>query len=596
MASLLLVFALLLTGCTGQPTNVSPDRSLDLKLPEAQHLAAELPLAWRQATAQLLNVSWVRGPDGAGYVEPPPMTTGEVTKQKLYTSAWTSALLHQAGLQPDPRQMAAMRGWLDNLVRSDFTFSDGYPPLHNLYLYSLLQTSLGQPLDRSASLRTLLKLRKPNGLYSWEENGKAELTATQIATELLVTLKAESEILAPTRKAILKLLSEGRWLEAEDPKEALLDVGGPLLLSAHNLGLPLDAQAKTFVDKWTRQLQTPTSTSPLMVEILLQLARLNQAIDQPFTLSSEYLEQLQSLRTAVGGFSPEPDLELEPQYTYKVQQLLQLAADIPPRPEAARHAAVRFWCDSWVAYMKTRPTAIDTYHGLMVARFLGEPVPDEAAVANFLANRLRAISATQPSTEELARAAQELSYVLRARELLTHPFPLPDGITTWVETALNQVISAGTATEISTLSFLTEAAAYLGIAVDRKEVEAALQKASYRKDKFLDVAVAITRAARSLGLPADTFRQHPAVQTVLSLTPISGGYRAATDAPVPDLFSTFKVVEVLQFFAPEQATTVLPAVRDFVRSLQAPVGGFRVLPGQSPMLRSTALGLLLLGM
>lgn len=593
--SLVLVVLLFMTGCANRTTDALKGRYPFMRMPDAKRLSSEMSVEWRQATAQLLMISWMDGPEGAGYVEVPVAVPGEPTSEKLYTSAWTAALLRQAGLEPSARTVAAMHDWLEKLVRANFTYDNGFPTLYNLYLYHLLQTSLGQPVDREASLRTLARLRRPDGLYAWERGGKTELPATQIATELLVALDVGPELLAPTREAVLKLLGDPQWQEIQDPKEAILEVGGPLLLSAHNLGLPLNARAREFVAEWNRRLQNATSTDPVMVEILLQLARLNQVIGQRLTLPSEYLGELQSLRTATGGFSLQPGLPLEPQYTYKVQQLLQMAANIPPRPEAARHADSRFWGDSWVPYRLTQPNVIDTYHGLVVARLLEEAVPDEAAVADFLSARLQAITASQPGDDEMARAAQELNYALRARELLSKPFPLPESVTSWVATSLNRSISAETV-DLSTLSFLVEAAAYLGVPVDRKSIEAAIQKALYSEDSVLDVATMLTRIARALDLPADTFRQHPAVKNALSLTPIGGGYKAFGGAPSPDLLSTFKAVEVLQFFAPDQAAAVLPAVRQFVRTLQNPNGGFQMAPDESPMLRSTAEGLLLLCM
>ncbi len=52
----------------------------------------------------------------------------------------------------------------------------------------------------------------------------------------------------------------------------------------------------------------------------------------------------------------------------------------------------------------------------------------------------------------------------------------------------------------------------------------------------------------------------------------------------------------MKFFAPKQTDAMLPAVRDFVYSLQDPDGGVRFIPGGATMLRSTAEGLLWLGM
>ena len=592
----LLLALVLLTGCTKKPGELSSGRPLISRRPSPQRVAAVTPAQWRQATIRLLSVSWVRGPEGAGYVELPPLPRGEVTKMKLYTSAWTAALLHQAGIKASAEQIQSMHGWVQKLVDSNFNHEHGFPTLHNVYLYHLLQTSLDQPVDRAACLRALVKLRHPNGLYGWEEGGEPELDATQVATELLVALDVNPEVVAPTRQAVLQLLRESHWQEETDAKVAILEVGGPLLLAAHYLGLPLGAEAKEFVDRWNEQLHNPPGTGPLMVEVLLQLARLNQVFDQPLSISSTYLDKLQSLRTTVGAFSIQPGLEMDPQYTYKIQQLLLLAANISPKPDAALHARGRFWGDSWMPYMQTQPNVVDTYHGLLVARLLGQPIPDEQAVAEFLLDRIRTITATQPAAEELPGASRELNYSLRARELLANPFPLPDELAKWVETALHQALVDSQVRDVRAIAFLTEVSSHLGVQMDPKAVVVALQNAPYEKADILDVAFMLSRVGRILDLPADAIRQHPAVQAVLDMNPSGGGYRAVENAPTPDVSSTYKAVEVLKFFAPKQADAMLPAVRDFVYSLQDPDGGVRFIPGGATMLRSTAEGLLLLGM
>lgn len=596
---LLLVFLSLLTGLTGcsrksADARLSPPPAVDL--PDTRRLAAEVSEDWRQSTAQFLRLASVQGLEAAGYMEPPSLFPGKATKLKLYTSAWTAALINQVGLQSDPEKTAAMRGWINELVQSDFTFDGGSLTLHNLYPYYLLQSSLGQPVDRAASLRALVKLRQPNGLYAWDERGKAELAATQIATELLAGLGVYQEIMAPTREALLELLADSSWQEATDAKEALTQTGGPLLLSAYHLGLPLDSRATEFVSQWNQQFQEPSNADLVTVEFLFQLVKLNHATGQTLTLSPEFQERLQSLRNASGGFSPNHELEFEPQLTYKVQEILRMTTDVHLLPEAAHHAADRFWGDSWVAHSLTQPKVIDTYNGLTVARILDQPVPDESAITAFLSARIETITANQPAVEQLAGAARELNYALQARELLTDPFELPDGTTEWVKTAADRVIIASTDAEVDTVSFLVEASARLGVALNPNAAIRALEGASYPEERFLEEAFLLTRAARALNVPPDVFRQHPAVEGVLSLTPTDGGYRVVADAPVPDLFSTYKVLEVLRFFAPDQAIEVLPAVRDFVRSLQDPTGGFQGMPGGSPMLRSTAEGLLLLGM
>ncbi|MEW6448765.1 MAG: hypothetical protein AB1426_11915 [Bacillota bacterium] len=156
----LLVLVVVLSGCM-----LWQAEKATVTGPLGKAIFADLPLAWHQATGRLVDSAWVCRSGKAGYAEPPDFPIGQVTKEKLYASAWTAALLRQVNETVSPNVLALLDPWLDQLAQQEFSFSDGFPKLHNLYLYYLLQTSLGKTVNKAACLRVLPKLRHSSGLY-----------------------------------------------------------------------------------------------------------------------------------------------------------------------------------------------------------------------------------------------------------------------------------------------------------------------------------------------------------------------------------------------------------------------------------------------
>jgi len=142
--NVLLLLMLLLSGCAAGPSEKATVANSMVK-----EIPAELPLEWHQTAGKLLDSAWVSGPEEAGFAEPPDVQLGQVTKDKLYASAWTAALLGQANETVSSDILALLHPWLDQLVQQEFNFPGGYPRLHNLYLYHQIQTSLDQPVDNS---------------------------------------------------------------------------------------------------------------------------------------------------------------------------------------------------------------------------------------------------------------------------------------------------------------------------------------------------------------------------------------------------------------------------------------------------------------
>ncbi|AFV11958.1 hypothetical protein Tph_c17550 [Thermacetogenium phaeum DSM 12270] len=590
----LLLLVVLLSGCALWQSDKATVTGPLIKV-----ISADLPLEWRRATGRLVDSAWVCGSGEAGYAEPPVVPIGQVTKEKLYASAWTAALLHQANETVSPDVLALLDPWLDQLVQQEFTVSDGYPKLHNLYLYYLLRTSLGKTVDKAVCLRELLKLRHTNGLYSWDEGTAPELDATQVAANLLVFLNAPEEALSPTRRALQTLLNS-EWTAAPDSKTALMKQGGPLILAAYRLHVPFDrSQARAFVAEWTTKTLEQIGNDPFSIEVLLQLAELHQAVGSRLTLPLMLIQEITSKRGIDGGFSIQPDQGLEPQYTFKVQKLLLLVAGIPPEPTAARKAAQRFRGDSWYTTGPSRPDILDTYYGLAVSRLLNIKVPKESLVAKFLQVRLEQLTASPPDPKSVRKSAAEIYYILASRELLDQPFMVSGRVSSWIKEALYCAVDEGSVADFRDLGHLTGAAALLQIKIKKSlqtKITSLMLRPEHLNGDELNNAFWIAQITRALGLPPDKLRQAPSVATTLSVKDEGGGFRHASSAPFPDLYSTYKTLEVFRTFAPNRAKGVLPRVKDYVRSCLDPKGGIVAAPGLSPTLRSTFEGLTLLSL
>ncbi|MEW6448322.1 MAG: hypothetical protein AB1426_09575 [Bacillota bacterium] len=182
------------------------------------------------------------------------------------------------------------------------------------------------------------------------------------------------------------------------------------------------------------------------------------------------------------------------------------------------------------------------------------------------------------------------------KRLLQHS---PSRVRSWISEALYLAVDEGSVADFRDLGYLTGAAALLQIKINKslqtKIASLMLQPEHPNGDK-LNNAFWITRITRALDLAPDKLRQAPSVAVTLSMKDEGGGFRHVRSARFPDLYSTYKTLEVFRTFAPDQAKELLPRVKDYVRSCLAPKGGIVPAPGLSPTLRSTFEGLTLLSL
>lgn len=135
--SVLFLLVVVFAGCALWPAEKAAVTS-----PSVRTIYTDLPPEWRLATSRFVDSAWVCRSGEAGYIEPPVVPIGQVTKEKLYASAWTAALLQQGNETVSPDVLALLDPWLDQLVHQGFTVSDGYPKLHNLYLIPLQKAAI----------------------------------------------------------------------------------------------------------------------------------------------------------------------------------------------------------------------------------------------------------------------------------------------------------------------------------------------------------------------------------------------------------------------------------------------------------------------
>lgn len=551
----------------------------------------DLPSEWRTSTTQLLHTSWIELPAEAGYSELPLMELGELNRSKLYASAWTAALLRQVNMHPDPETVQSLAPWLRQLVENNFVMDDGFPQLQNLYLYHLLRSSLGQLVDCSACLATLHSLQDSSGLFRWAPDEPPDLAATQVAVELLVALNAGDEIVSVTRKKLQELLETKDWTMTTTPM-TLMNETAPLLIASQQLGLQLPPAAVHYIRNLSQQVPAQ-GMDPLSIEVLLQLAKLNLLIGERLELPLDFREKVKEIRRPEGGYALAANQDLDPQYTYKIQELIELVYGEHPTPEAASWADSLFYGDSWYAGRSLKPNVKDTYYGLMVAELLGETVPNRDKVIRFLRRRVQELIATDIANAVQPKISEELYFAVSGLTLLSAN-DWPAGTKEWLERALDLATAQGSDGDLRVLRNLTGTAHQIGVRLSsptRDRVIELLRKQTPIQRAEIEQAYLVAEIALAVDLPIDHLRATPVVETALQTLDHS-----PTDQAPITLFSWFRTVQMLRILDSARAQSLLPQAHEFVMARMDSGSGIAPTQDLPPSLRSTAEGLMLLSL
>ena len=566
---LLIIPALIAAGCSHadptpdlQPTAVPTAEATATEAPVAQATATQAitvaghPEEWSDNLSQWLELAYVREHGVAGFTELP---THLLERPDLYTTHAAVEMLVSLGNQPV--NIAGLNTWINSLKNPNGMYIEPEP--YGRFSDSLdtaktieILTWLEQPIpDRDAVTQALLSLQRPNGLFldAAEEQNlplSSQIARTTRFVEALDALDAlDDPMLDKTRGTLLEYVT----LTLSDP-DADLALGGPvngILMQAIRSLARIDEdavpeEAFAFVQGSLAQIPSVNRDlhSVLLVNNIIDTAG---ALGIPIAESPSVqgmvrqflVDDIYPLQDDWGGFGG--STTIEPVLTSAVVRLASRAGiPYPMQASLLRQLSLRRIGNGWISFISHSLDAEGTHYALGLTEAAAFDGYDERLVVEYLESEMR-----DPAT------TRSVYHAIEARKSLGGD--LPEDLRQHVESAIiahlrKLPVEFDYVGEYYHAARIGQALAFpMPPDVEEKVAEFAmlLEREIEQREELDNVAFVFALWFLQEALPdRNVIDREKALVFVRSLEAPDGGFRLSPDQP-PDIFSTYWALNIL---------------------------------------------------